>query len=737
MDPTELPKPHIAGIKTKPAPGQIIEDGGETFTTVREGRAFILIPSDTPVLDETTPAKDGTLPPARNVFYNPIQEYNRDLTILAIRVFGEDYVENARSSLQLKRAKERKKRKRKDEEKAKDQALSRDEPEISKRLRAEEPSNEFSQPVSSRPETKIKENGTEQPLHPIHLTLDEIDMDDIDDEDFIAVASSIPEPSPKTASKPSSNDKEMIAENSIAKPKPGPKFEILDALSATGLRALRYAQELPFVTSVTANDLSKKAVQAIQRNIDHNGLQEKVKTSVGNANAHMYNSIPQDVLGFSKARYAVIDLDPYGTAVPFLDAAVQAIADDGLLCVTCTDTGVLNSVGYLEKAFALYGGLPTKGSHCHEGGLRLILHAISTAAAKYGKSVEPLLSLSIDYYARVFVRVKRSPNDVKLLAGKTMIVYACDVGCGAWQTQFLARHTAQDSKHGNVFRKYIASQGPTTEPNCPHCGMRTHVSRTICAKLMVADTLQIAGPMYGGPLHNTDFINRMLSHIPGMDKAVCGTKDRLEGMLSTALEEAEVYDAYFQTKPQSEGKKSRDGMLQRVDPAVVDKHPFYFAPTSVARVLHCQSPSVAQMRGALRYRGFRATGTHAKPGMIKTDAPWSEIWSIMLEWIRQHAPVTEGRVKEGMPGWKLLQRLHTSPASAGSDGSDKEGGVKLGAEKTTEPNGAGDGDGSKSKDAEKPWVVFDEKLGEDTAKGKLLRYQINPRANWGPMAKAR
>ena len=35
-------------------------------------------------------------------------------------------------------------------------------------------------------------------------------------------------------------------------------------------------------------------------------------------------------------RFDVIDLDPYGTACPFLDSAVQAVADGGLLCVTCT-----------------------------------------------------------------------------------------------------------------------------------------------------------------------------------------------------------------------------------------------------------------------------------------------------------------------------------------------------------------------------------------------------------------
>ena len=64
----------------------------------------------------------------------------------------------------------------------------------------------------------------------------------------------------------------------------------------------------------------------------------------------------------------VVDLDPYGTAAPFLDAAVQAVTDDGtrymslllatvvthanltgLLCVTCTDLAVLAGTNYPEK----------------------------------------------------------------------------------------------------------------------------------------------------------------------------------------------------------------------------------------------------------------------------------------------------------------------------------------------------------------------------------------------------
>lgn len=45
--------------------------------------------------------------------------------------------------------------------------------------------------------------------------------------------------------------------------------------------------------------------------------------------------------------------------------------------------------------------------------LRLVLHTLSTSASRYGRFIEPVLSLSIDFYVRLFVRVKTSPLEVK------------------------------------------------------------------------------------------------------------------------------------------------------------------------------------------------------------------------------------------------------------------------------------------------------------------------------------
>lgn len=61
------------------------------------------------------------------------------------------------------------------------------------------------------------------------------------------------------------------------------KFTVLEGLSATGLRSVRYAKELNNVSSIVANDLDSDAVEAITENILLNNVQDKVVANHGNA----------------------------------------------------------------------------------------------------------------------------------------------------------------------------------------------------------------------------------------------------------------------------------------------------------------------------------------------------------------------------------------------------------------------------------------------------------------------
>lgn len=711
----------MATLSDPPAPGQIVQHEGREYETVKEGLAYILYPRS--VKDPKKPGSDGK---PQSVFYNPVQQFNRDLSVLAIRAYGEHLLavkkQKAERRKQIAVAKG-KKRKRDDEDGVEADAASSE---------------------------KNNSNAT---------------SDNTTAADPSAAASSKVPPEKKTP----------------------PSFTILDALSATGLRAIRYAKEIPFATRVVANDLSHSAIQSMKLNIEYNDLGNIVQPNNGDACAYMYSLLgPQKptINGTYFGKFDVIDLDPYGTAAPFMDAAVQAVNDGGLLCVTCTDAGVFASTGYPEKTYALYGGVPLKGAHSHEAGLRLIIHGIATSAAKYGLAIEPLLSLSIDFYARVFVRVHKSPAEVKFMSGNTMLVYNCDNGCGAWTTQPLTHTRQKIGRTGDPFYHFGLAQGPVAGPHCEHCGFKTHV----------------AGPMWAGPLHNPHFIQKILDMLPGADRNIYQTVDRIEGMLTTALEEDLDLGASSKEATPEPGAAATEpaqpsAIIPRMDPARRDHHPFFVTLSALAKVLHTQTMPIDAFRGALRHLGYRSTRSHTKPNTIRTDAPWDVIWEIMREWVRQKSPIKEDALSPGSAGaaimkksrenlrklgeenqWlSLLKKEIMAAVESGKDVSDLTTKIEaalyrsgsrqaLGKDTTTltteqpQPqqaeqqqqeqaeNGATAGPGVvKEKAPERPHpstleIVFDEGLGREASaahtKKRLIRYQMNPRPNWGPLSRA-
>ena len=54
---------------------------------------------------------------------------------------------------------------------------------------------------------------------------------------------------------------------------------ILEALSASGLRSIRYAKEIPGVKQIVANDISEKAVASIRENVSRNGVEKLITAS--------------------------------------------------------------------------------------------------------------------------------------------------------------------------------------------------------------------------------------------------------------------------------------------------------------------------------------------------------------------------------------------------------------------------------------------------------------------------
>eukprot|EP00201_Polytomella_parva_P017700 CAMPEP_0175054124 /NCGR_PEP_ID=MMETSP0052_2-20121109/9323_1 /TAXON_ID=51329 ORGANISM="Polytomella parva, Strain SAG 63-3" /NCGR_SAMPLE_ID=MMETSP0052_2 /ASSEMBLY_ACC=CAM_ASM_000194 /LENGTH=534 /DNA_ID=CAMNT_0016318769 /DNA_START=180 /DNA_END=1781 /DNA_ORIENTATION=+ len=352
---------------------------------------------------------------------------------------------------------------------------------------------------------------------------------------------------------------------------------VLEGLAASGLRSIRYALEVPSIGRIDANDLDHAASAAMLRNIELNGGAAKDKIFAQNLDARI-------LMMSNPITYDAVDLDPYGTPAHLLDSAVQSVTEGGLLLVTATD--MANLCGNNGTAcHNNYGSYPVHRPYCHEMALRILLGCIEAHANRYKRHIVPLLSLSIDFYVRVFVRVYTSPGACKESATTKQAYIWQSSGCDSFWMQPVGQQRKQNSSC-----KFLPGPGPAMEAaRCPDTG----------------SGFIMGGPIWSAPIHQQDFVRGLLADFEE-DKGQCfAAYPKIRGLLTSALEEL---------------------------PDV----PLYYDLHDLCKTVHCQPPKKDVFRAALLNAGFRVSGSHAKPLAIKTDAPPAAIWDILRCWIQDH-----------------------------------------------------------------------------------------------------
>lgn len=171
----------------------------------------------------------------------------------------------------------------------------------------------------------------------------------------------------------------------------GRDLTVADAMTATGSRAVRIANEVPG-TTVTANDISPDAIPYIDANIEINNLDNCVSS---HRNMHTL---------FAESTFDYVDLDPFGSPVPFIQSAIRGCRRKGILAITATDTAPLAGA-HAQKCRRRYQSEPIRGFMCHEGGLRILMCTIAKELAKFDRGMKPLLSFYADHYFRTYIQV--------------------------------------------------------------------------------------------------------------------------------------------------------------------------------------------------------------------------------------------------------------------------------------------------------------------------------------------
>ncbi|MGP8057085.1 MAG: methyltransferase domain-containing protein [Nitrososphaerales archaeon] len=301
-----------------------------------------------------------------------------------------------------------------------------------------------------------------------------------------------------------------------------------DALAGIGARGLRVAAEVRRNPSVTLVDINRESVRLARRNAGLNGVRARCEFIPGEANSYLYSRYGKG----EKVDY--VDVDPFGTPVPYLQAALRATSHGGIASFTATDTAVLCGV-HVRVAQRRYGGTPVNNHFHHETGIRLLINAVRREAASLDLGVRPVAVHSTRHYIRVFVRVEVGPSEAEAARENEGHVLWCR-SCGR------------------------LAEGPVSEASCEECGAR----------------LKVAGPLWLGELTETKTIRgavaaserlelpeatRVLSSLLGVDEFPPWSFS-LEGICS-ALHIASVSDSKVAELLRSQGYRTLRQPLEK------------------------------------------------------------------------------------------------------------------------------------------------------------------------------
>lgn len=275
------------------------------------------------------------------------------------------------------------------------------------------------------------------------------------------------------------------------------QLSICDPLTGCGVRGLRFAQEVNEVEHTVLNDINPQASRLAQFNIEKNGLEAKV--AVKNLDARSLLASYASCKGFD-----VIDVDPYGSPSPFIEFALLALKNRGLLAVTATDTAPLCGINP-KACIRKYSGKPLRTEYCHELALRLLINSVVLSAVKRDFGLNVTFSHSTDHYIRAYVQVRHGAeyaNETVEKLGYVLHCFTC------------------------LNRKLIYGFPSLLDKNCEVCG----------------NELSIAGPLWLGKLYDNDFCREMLEEA---EDNFYMRKKRMLSLLATSLKEVDMPPTYF------------------------------------------------------------------------------------------------------------------------------------------------------------------------------------------------
>lgn len=301
------------------------------------------------------------------------------------------------------------------------------------------------------------------------------------------------------------------------------KITVCDALSATGVRGLRYAKEVAGIKKVVLNDKNPMAIKLVRKNIKENKLGKKCDVNNEDANLMMRKNV-----------FIVIDIDPFGSPNIFIDSAARSVYHKGFLCVTATDQSALAGT-YPNSCFRKYGIRTVRTPFYNELGVRILLSFIIQSLSRYDRAFIPVLSFADKHYYRVFGKIEHAGKIYGLLKDFDYVYYC---SCGSWS-----------------------------------------IGKNVCSCGKKADLI---GPVYLGGINDKKFCKKVLADIR---KRKFEHKKQEEKLLSTLIEEADMppfyYDIHHLAKKLAFKIPKTGSLIEKLEKKGFKVSRTHFCPTAI------------------------------------------------------------------------------------------------------------------------------------------------------------
>jgi len=276
------------------------------------------------------------------------------------------------------------------------------------------------------------------------------------------------------------------------------KLSICEPLTGCGVRGIRLAREVEGVHKVVVNDISPEAAKLAKFNVKSNRVARRVEVLNKDANLLLSK------YAAPRKRFDYVDIDPFGSPTPYMDSAVRALRNSGLLALTATDMAPLCGV-HPKACVRKYGGKPLRTEYCHELALRLLNGCLAMTAAKHDVGIRVVFSYSaynhVRTYAILSYGAKEADKNVRAM-GYVLHCFECF--------------------HREITRGIV----PLLKKDCPECGSR----------------LQAAGPLWLAEMWDERFCVQMRREAK---KRNLRRREEILRLLSLTTQEAEAPITYY------------------------------------------------------------------------------------------------------------------------------------------------------------------------------------------------